>query len=862
MSKIILLLLPLIFNASVKIEEEKAPNNTYARMMIIYSEKAKLSDKNYNLGLNWFLSEYMVASLSSQETPILFNRELAIALLQLIQHSQSLISTIRQFVLRRSDFQAPGIQMLQECLSKFNPSEWEFYALYKPTPFILFVPKKYLESHPQSGINFATFEQFKNDNITEVINKLTQTPTNEDVLATTILKVFVPFEKNPLRWNTVLVGHGMFSSQGFTPTKLFLKNSDADIAGMPAHQFIKFIESLSSQIKPQVTFWSSCYSGGFNAKALEQILSISNTINKNFNPGILISAAASDQLIYVAKPNITELFKTLESININQNSTEIKEKAEEAISVEGSQNAAGLIYIPSQGKFEIIKNVNAESYDNWEINIYDFKDDVITQEEINSHQFTENPENIGELLRFPDQEEYYYSGISPSQTGIKLNKSGELSEQSIQAKVKTSDVSSFILYSLITPNQSPFFKILSIDELIGMGREKNVFDFHAKDGDPHLYNVNVVIYPYKTSPDFPVQPQIAGYVIFTNKKTYPLTIYVVKYIWGYNIPIPVYEYLINNESEYNKKIKEIKNQIISNGLLLSQLQDYVAQSGLIPLPEDLINTSETPSTFSLPSNKSKNFKELLDLYSIQPPIFPDEEGIKNLLLELGGNCSLGIEILEKIAPQDKEKILNHLKNLSPLEFEKLVYGCGELLLTFADYFPHDFSHLIYLKDYTSVYPSKKINTFLESYPLLSIVQSPLVKKFLDNFPLNPDEENVAIQLFLKESELYQDLERKNLSLSNINSQKRQDFVKKIIKAFPNLEKLAIYSSHLSEIPSEISELSHLKDLDISNNNLQNLPDSLSKLKNLESINISQNKFNEEEMKRKLEEIFPDTSIII
>ena len=334
-----------------------------SHMVILYDRHADLSDTNYSLGTNTVLSQNIKALISKGGTPFLVNGAMALVLLY--------------FIIKPSDesFTSQGMIILRRAIQSLTDEGWDFYVIYEPAPFVLFIPKKYLETHPSTGINLKKMEKFEQKDVQKVGFKIKNILKEskkesreedkrgiqsnlEDKAAQTILSLFEKYDpQKPMMWNILLYGHGMTSiKHGLMPAGVGLKESGASIAGLPFFQFIRLIDGLRNKVKLNVTSWVSCYGGGLNAEALQKIINISKRVGGGFESGILLSAALADESIQLGngeKINFEKAFNYFDLMRSGVSSVaSIMKNASNAIRELGlSDFASGLIFIPEEGQF-------------------------------------------------------------------------------------------------------------------------------------------------------------------------------------------------------------------------------------------------------------------------------------------------------------------------------------------------------------------------------------------------------------------------------------------------------------------------------------------------------------------------------
>ena len=622
-----------------------------AHMAVVYAKDAELSNDNYEVGTNPVIPNNIDSMIASQSTPILMNGSLASIYLHFINSHDT------------KSFDSRGLRVIRRSIKNLKPKEWKFYRILKPEPFVLFVPKKYLETHKESGLNTENLIEFKSEDIKSVIEKLKAEPKPKNKTAEAILKFFNPYDqKNPITWNIVLFGHGMTSVKaGFTPAQLILKKTGV-IAGLPSKQFINLVEMWSDTIKPKVILWITCFGGGLNAEALQQILAIAKRF-KVLNQGVLLSVAQTDEPIAAEDlPNYKDAFALLDTIPSNLNlitDKDEKDKMEksiiktsiQAISSLGFTRDAnkGLIFMPDKGNFQLLSEEKTDMAI------------TISHEEFT---YTIKGDLIEEPLNLPDR--------LAKRVQIKLGAGGELAEQTIDT-IKSGSFENLIVSSILDANKmNAFFKILNIKKLCCKISNKKIRKALSMDTDPStfevtLYNVKIILFPEGLS--------CRGYIVASirgknPKEEYPLTISVWKYIKNIQNLVHVQTYEnIKNQTQFDTKMQKIQKQVISNGLL---------EKFFTGTPNEFKNESFADDAIELTEKKitsANKFIKIMNKYNLH--MHPNKEGIQNILMDIANDCKNGKATLDSI--KNKKIILDQIEKLNPKMLDLLEDSCPEII---------------------------------------------------------------------------------------------------------------------------------------------------------------------------------------
>ena len=822
----------------------KAPKIPIVNLAIIYDSNAELSDSNHSMGTNTALPKSLKSLLIQEESPLLVNGAIAQVLLHFMHNPQE------------QSFKSNGLTILRSAMQNFKKDDWELYAIYRPEPFILFIQKEYLATHKNHGLNLEKLTKFESKDIPTIIDNLEQAPKPENKTAQTILSLFKLYnEKDPITWNIIIDGHGLTSSkEGFTPTKLALKNSGAVIAGIPSDQFIKLIEGWGNTIKPNIIFWITCFGGGLNAESLQQIITIIKSLKGDFNPGILLSAAPSDETIYLQQSDFDKTFKTLASIENGKSTvSSIITNASQALDDVGGTHLSGLIFIPEIGIFQPLKL----SY-------------KIT-EEGNKQILTIKDTTTKEPLVIKD----------PLKTRIKFIAPGENTVQTIntiKAFDETTDIEMLFDLSIFSENRkNKFFKIININKIILEGDEKNISQKISFPNEKNkvLYNVKAVIFPEDLT--------CPGYIAFSITDTFPRDIYLWKGIKKLFIDfIPVHTYTqIKNQAQLDVTMQRIQQQALVNGLFEKNFINLEMKN-----VDSAINLLEKPATAL---KTDKDFSTLMATYDIPAHILPNEDGFQNILIYIAQNCRKGLDILKNMV--HAEKIINRIENLDKKALSLLEEGCVNfniiniplalkqipnistaLLVKIQKNFETEpaklYEGLLIKLLNTATLPSDFLNALANHGT--THIRKVLYTKYPETKPIprNKTQDRLKTIIMLRSEEIAELLAFPHLYTSeakflyamnsNLTSDQLEQLLPVIKESFPNVDLLDLSNNDITIISPSIDQLPNLNWLNLSNNKIKSIPQYLFKLKNLEFLDLSKNPLeNKEEVKKHLEESLPN-----
>ena len=592
-----------------------------AHMVIVYDHTAALSDDNYSMAENSAISQQLKGLIYAGSEPFLANGKIAQVILYFIQNPDDTV------------YKSVGLTLVRNAIkNNFKEDEWDLYVIYEPEPFVLFMPKKYLETHKQHGINLKKLQKFEKKDLSTVIEKLEAASEPASKAVQTILSLFQKYDpENPLEWNIILLGHGMTSIKyGRMAAALSLKGSGAFIAGFPSDQFIKLIEGWGNKIKLNVVLWFSCHGGGLNAESLQQIIKIIKTFKKDFNPGILISAALADESISATSriAQFREIFHYLDLIRNGESiPASIMRNAAYAVNLlELDVFADGLIFIPEEGYFKLLQPEFKRGY------VFDI------------FKIREEHRDEPIIIKYPRKAK------------IKLIAPGEMTEQTIKTIESSGDLADILGDSLFDANKkTAFFKIANINTITGK-IDDGIFGklpFKIEKESETLYDVKIIIFPESLA--------CLGYVAFSIIDTYPRDIYVWKLLQDGDvisyIPVKIYTD-IKNEKQYTQTLQKIQQQVLVDGLFERSFMSVCART----------EKERFSSAFNLferrfEQKKSSPFRELLLKYNIHSDVVPSNEGIQNILINIASAGSVGISSLMCLSKDEQKKILSEFKNL-------------------------------------------------------------------------------------------------------------------------------------------------------------------------------------------------------
>ena len=601
-------------------------------MVILYDRHAELSDVNYSIGLNIIASRQIKGLIQGAATPFLVNGMMAKVLLYFIGNPND------------GSFTSPGLVVLREAAQLLKEDEWNFYVTCEPAPFVLFTPRKYLETHENHGINLEKMKKFEKKDalqvrtdIEESIKEIEKKATLEDKAAQTILSLFKKNDpKESIMWNIFLEGHGCASiKHGRMPAVLALKGSGVSIAGLPSSQFIKLIDSLRNKVKLNVTSWGSCSGGGLNAESLQEIIAISNTISKTpgggFSTGILLSVATSDESVWLSGSiNIKKAFSYFDLMRCGISSiSSIMKNASKAIRQLGlDEFANGLIFIPEEGRFRPLEREFVLEGGGTVFNLIESERiDPIT-------------------LRDPKHDK------------IKLLAPGEITTQTI-GEIKSSEgMADIFRLALFDANkENPFFKIVKIDKVVGDFKDSRFgsLSLGERDGDEVLHNVRAIIFPKNFACE--------GYIIFSTEKD-GKDIYVWKLMRGDDEFIQVDDLgrKIPQEKLREQVLRDIQRQIIVNGLF----EQSFLSGGKCDKERGCFNRTFS-SVFDLvakkdAARKAYEFGVLLQRYDIPSDIVPTNDAIQNILVDIASRS--GVLGLLCLSDDEQKSLLSKFETLS------------------------------------------------------------------------------------------------------------------------------------------------------------------------------------------------------
>ena len=608
-----------------KSRKEAAFKIPCADILIMYDQKAMLNDNNYPMGKNSALPKEINDLFSQQVIPFFVNGAIGQVILHFIKEPED------------DSYKSEGLTFIREGVRDFKEEDWELYVMYNPEPGVLFIPKKYLDTHSSRGFNLEGLDKFEKKDVAEVLEKLKKTPDQHKKIAEALLSLFKAYdEEDPVVWNIIISGHGKTDVKG---GRKGLSITLSYIARIPLNQFISLLEGFAAKIKPNVTIWNTCYGGGLNAASLQQIVELIKTFKKDFDPGILLSTALADQWVGAGeKANFEEVSNSLSAIRNGVSSyRSIMNNLADVISALGYTplDTTGLVYIPEVGKFEPLTTRAVEGDD--AINIYNIKEESYDKPLVLDHST--------DKIRF----------IAP----------GEVTEQFVQNISSRQSLSALILFSIFRANEpNVFFKIINVDELAGTVLKGDSFEklgIDFKERAPFyavLHDVKIIIFPVKLA--------CCGYMAFSIEDSFPRTLYLVKIMntfVDYKFKL-VDKFLIKNNEELDQKMRSIQQQALVNGIFEKSFIDCEGAN-----VSSALNMLEEPMSIK----KNSEFKELLRMYDIAPNVFPNKEALSNVLMNIANDCKYGVIRLTHVG--ERKKIIEHIKELDEETLSLLEEGC-------------------------------------------------------------------------------------------------------------------------------------------------------------------------------------------
>jgi len=212
--------------------------------------------------------------------------------------------------------QVGGIALLLNM--EFNKNEWRVFVLNTPQKFTLFIPESYVEKlgdplptttlflyiAPLKLAQITSlqldmrplFTEIEVDEIAHITdkwkvygkkydaeaaakeNKEFEVFENRFDIATQIEQIFKTDDIS-FSWNIYTVGHG---SPGRTYQKAaiteFLRSDSGKMAGMPAYDFFRLFDFASNRINTNTFSIETCFSGGYHATGLAQLLDLQRVL--------------------------------------------------------------------------------------------------------------------------------------------------------------------------------------------------------------------------------------------------------------------------------------------------------------------------------------------------------------------------------------------------------------------------------------------------------------------------------------------------------------------------------------------------------------------------------------------------------
>lgn len=161
-------------------------------------------------------------------------------------------------------------------LTELNDSDWYCYV-DKKTNMVLLIPKKYIAQFTQQttssiaekikacGFNTAELEQITSLS-TEALREYLETDRNITTtnIVNGITSMFVSDSTTTTSWNIYVTGHG-YTSLGNDPRS-------AQVAGLRFNDFSRLLNFFDSKINTSFLHYSTCFAGGYNQTAVNEVL--------------------------------------------------------------------------------------------------------------------------------------------------------------------------------------------------------------------------------------------------------------------------------------------------------------------------------------------------------------------------------------------------------------------------------------------------------------------------------------------------------------------------------------------------------------------------------------------------------------
>lgn len=281
-------------------------------MLIDREEKETIETKNRAL------TSDLIVALQSNAAPIIVSSNILKIIMELRQKiSEDNLKKLRDLIETTTD-EAAVISLATELLDRYdlnndNPTDLAILSLinfdnkdvncyfHKSAPLVLLIPKKYILKNKSIATNLNLHDQAKacgfnsmHFTITDLIapehalEKLQhqKTPSTKQIqLIDNLTASFTSKKDNEEKWIIYISGHGepaRFDNDG----KVIRET--AHVAGLHFNEFKNLIEFFNKNLNVGFMHYNTCFGGGSNQAALNQILS---ALNAQF----IVSAEGSDE---------------------------------------------------------------------------------------------------------------------------------------------------------------------------------------------------------------------------------------------------------------------------------------------------------------------------------------------------------------------------------------------------------------------------------------------------------------------------------------------------------------------------------------------------------------------------------------
>ena len=311
-------------------------------LAVVYDEREYVVPKG-----NTAMSVLMRDLFGAQVTPILLPGNLALRMAFAFGVSADRIRRL-EFPYSYYHYSSDDILYIaykEKFFKNVNWRDWYVYVVSNtPQHLVLFIPCSYAHKHGADingrvDVKKLGFDPKALESIVDELGlaeKAAGYTFNPEKVASSIKRVFLKSDKNPAEiitpegtlWNMYFDGHGRAPEAGISPMTLFLKKRERDtyvkksarIAGMPAHEFLKFMTDIPAHI----IVYSTCFGGGMNADAINQLVSVAASIEQKkvaiarekstrakIFP-IIISIASGEQSIFAKDSKFDQFFDYVE----------------------------------------------------------------------------------------------------------------------------------------------------------------------------------------------------------------------------------------------------------------------------------------------------------------------------------------------------------------------------------------------------------------------------------------------------------------------------------------------------------------------------------------------------------------------